>query len=117
VAGSGENLPFKDGMFDFVIFTLSLHHHQDSHSALAEAQRVLKREGKIIVLEPATDGQFERMCHLFNYEEPQLMEAQDAIRSSSLTSEREEHQRTDWVFDDINSVLDWLYDSYEVAPT
>jgi SAM-dependent methyltransferase len=49
--GSAEKLPFADGAFDSVIFTLSLCTIPDPARALREARRVLAADGKLLVLE------------------------------------------------------------------
>jgi ubiquinone/menaquinone biosynthesis C-methylase UbiE len=49
--GSGEKLGFEDGSFDIVLFSYSLH-HQDCTKALAEAKRVLRQDGCILIIEP-----------------------------------------------------------------
>jgi SAM-dependent methyltransferase len=49
--GSAEDLPFEDGVFDSVVFTLSLCTIPDPAQALREAKRVLTADGKLLVLE------------------------------------------------------------------
>jgi len=49
--GSAEALPFEDGAFDSVVFTLSLCTIPDPARALREAKRVLAADGKLLVLE------------------------------------------------------------------
>lgn len=49
--GSAEHLPFEDGVFDSVVFTLSLCTIPDPRQALQEARRVLAPGGKLLVLE------------------------------------------------------------------
>lgn len=49
VQGLGEYLPFKDDLFDQVLFVTSLDHFIDPVVALIEAKRVLKKEGDICV--------------------------------------------------------------------
>ena len=48
---SAEHLPFEDGRFDTVVFTWSLCSIPDPMQALREARRVLKPDGKLLVLE------------------------------------------------------------------
>ena len=55
--GNGEALSFAAGSFSRVLFTLSLH-HQKSRVALQEANRVLTEDGRVVVVEPAADGEF-----------------------------------------------------------
>jgi len=45
----GENLPFEDAVFDYTIAIISLCFTQDPQKVLKEANRVLKKEGRIIV--------------------------------------------------------------------
>lgn len=58
--GTAEKMPFEAGMFDFIIFSLSLHHVPIEHmqDAIKEAQRVAKLNGKVVFLEPAFNGGF-----------------------------------------------------------
>ena len=46
----GEHLPFKDSIFDQILFTTSLDHFLDPVVALIEAKRILKDTGDILVL-------------------------------------------------------------------
>ena len=66
--GSGEKTLFPDNVFDVVVFTLSLH-HQNSRKAIAEACRVLKEEGTILVIEPVVEGELERLFSLLHNED------------------------------------------------
>ncbi|CAM2984229.1 class I SAM-dependent methyltransferase [Saccharomonospora xinjiangensis] len=48
---SAEALPFADGSFDAVVFTLVLCTVADPDAALSEARRVLRDDGKLVLLE------------------------------------------------------------------
>nr|WP_282772690.1 class I SAM-dependent methyltransferase [Saccharomonospora viridis] len=50
-AASAEALPFADASFDAVVFTLVLCTVSDPDAALAEARRVLRDDGKLVLLE------------------------------------------------------------------
>lgn len=60
IAAGAEELPFADGRFDAVVFLNSLHHVPGPlmEPALAEALRVLRAEGRLIVIEPLAQGSF-----------------------------------------------------------
>jgi len=45
----GENLPFKNEIFDYLIMVISLSFLHDPKKALFEAKKVLKQKGKIII--------------------------------------------------------------------
>ena len=58
VLGTGEQLPAEDGSADLVTYVFSLHHVPiDLQSAaLAEAQRVLRPDGRLHVVDPLPEG-------------------------------------------------------------
>jgi ubiquinone/menaquinone biosynthesis C-methylase UbiE len=47
--GFGERLPFADDSFDLVVGTASFHHWRDQPAGLAEAARVLRVGGRILL--------------------------------------------------------------------
>ena len=51
IEGGAENIPLPDEYFDKVVASASFHHSSDQDSALEEMKRVLKPDGKIIILE------------------------------------------------------------------
>lgn len=60
VVGDARKLPFKNGAFDAVICVETLEHVPDNHIALKEINRVLKKNGHLIVCQD-TDSR------LFNF--------------------------------------------------
>lgn len=53
VAAAGtERLPFKDGTFERVLMVDALHHVINQASTCAELWRVLKKGGKVVIVEP-----------------------------------------------------------------
>lgn len=107
--GSGENLPFGDESFDLVIFILSLH-HQNSFQALMEAGRVLNRSGRVIILEPSAEGEFQQFFHLFNDETDALKSAAEAIRHSPFDLIRHELFEVPAEFDDLADLYQYPFD-------
>ena len=57
---TAEALPFEDHAFDIAIMINSLHHVPVSlmDGALREARRVLRKDGKLIIIEPLASGNF-----------------------------------------------------------
>ncbi len=60
VLGRGEDLPFDDASLDAVVYLNSLHHVgvDDQEPAVAEASRVLKPGGALLVIEPLAEGAY-----------------------------------------------------------
>ena len=63
--GSASNLPFPDNKFDVVVTASAFHYFDDPPKFLAEARRVLKPEGKIIILDWCRDYGVCSACDLF----------------------------------------------------
>jgi ubiquinone/menaquinone biosynthesis C-methylase UbiE len=51
IEGQAENIPLPNEYFDKVVASTSFHHFLDQDKALEEMKRVLKSDGKIIILE------------------------------------------------------------------
>ena len=95
---SGVQLPFADHSFDTVLFTLSLH-HQDSRLALKDAGRVVAPGGRILVMEPAVDGEAQQLFHFFEDETAALQSAMAAIADSPLRVIQATQFEADWQFE------------------
>jgi ubiquinone/menaquinone biosynthesis C-methylase UbiE len=54
--GSANNLPYRENSFDFVTCATSFHHYARPDNSLREMWRVLKPEGKLVVLDPFING-------------------------------------------------------------
>ena len=104
--GSGEDLPFESGSFDVVLFTLSLH-HQNAGLALTEAARVLRNGGKALVVEPAANGEAQKVFNLFNDESEALAKAADSAKASVLKLEKEEVLSSKWKFEDLDEMIEF----------
>lgn len=54
----GESLPFPEGCFDLVVYSLSLHHlpQEAMRASLAQAAGLLGEQGMIMVIEPGEGG-------------------------------------------------------------
>lgn len=88
--GSGEALEFPGDSFDLVFFGFSLH-HQDGNAALAEAKRVLKPGGDILIIEPTIMSEYTQLVAVFEKDEPDLLrKAQEAIEPLREAISRQE---------------------------
>jgi ArsR family transcriptional regulator len=51
IEGDALELPIKDDTSDIAMFCLVLHHIEDASSAIAEASRVIKKGGRILIID------------------------------------------------------------------
>lgn len=61
---SASTLPFENDSFDVVISANSFHYFDDPTAALVEMKRVLKPDGKVIILDWCKDYLLCRLCDL-----------------------------------------------------
>lgn len=54
--GDAENIPYPDGTFDVIMCTSSFHHYPSPLNALEEFKRVLKKSGRIYLLDTCRDS-------------------------------------------------------------
>ena len=113
--GSGESLAFTDSRFDLVLFTLSLH-HQNSSLALKEAARVLKREGKLVVIEPSIEGEFQQFFHLFDDETNEIQTAYQNLVKSDFILEHEDTFNAIVRFEDKEDLCLYTFNRETIAP-
>jgi ubiquinone/menaquinone biosynthesis C-methylase UbiE len=111
--GSGEALDFPDSFFDVVIFTLSLH-HQNCRKALGEATRVLKSDGKIIIIEPVAEGEIESVFSFLVNEDKEKAFAQECILNSELKLIKSEFFSSTWVFENNTDLLTSVFEYYNM---
>ena len=86
--GEAENIPLPDEYFDKVVASASFHHFSDQDEALEEMNRVLKPDGKIIILEidPNTpSGKRLKVCETLFHTGAKLYQL------SKLSEKIEEH--------------------------
>ncbi len=107
--GSGQNLDFPDNSFDLVLFTLSLH-HQESDPALKEAFRVLRPCGRVLVVEPRPDSDFQQFFHLFDDETLALTKAVQAIHAGRFNLTDQGEFKVTAEFDDIQNLCAYDFD-------
>jgi SAM-dependent methyltransferase len=104
--GTGENLNFNDESFDIVMFTYSLH-HQDCVKALEEAQRVLRPNGDLVVIEPAHDGEYTQFVSIFEEDEvSRIKNTYEYIKGGDFGVARIETYIVVYPFDDEKELYD-----------
>lgn len=112
--GSGEALEFENSRFDIVLFTLSLH-HQNSRDALNEAHRVLRDNGRLLILEPAIDGEFQQFFNLFNDETQVIQNALESILKSQFILEHQDTFQAKAWFSSLSDLCDYHFDRETVT--
>jgi ubiquinone/menaquinone biosynthesis C-methylase UbiE len=50
IEADAEDLPFDDGTFDAVVNLISFHHYPDPRRAVSEFRRVLRRDGRLVLI-------------------------------------------------------------------
>lgn len=115
VAASGEMLPLAANSMDTVVFTLSLH-HQRPHKALGEARRVLKENGRVLILEPVADSLVSRLFAVLDDESGKYERVTNAIEKSRLSVIRSGSVRLRWLFQDFTEMVFYLFDYFGLAP-
>ncbi len=113
--GSGESLAFSGSRFDLVLFTLSLH-HQNSTLALKEAGRVLKNDGKLVIIEPSIKGEFQQFFHLFDDETQKIQNAYRSLMDSAFALENEDTFNAIAMFEDKTDLCSYAFDRATIAP-
>ncbi|MCU0550820.1 MAG: class I SAM-dependent methyltransferase [Leptolyngbya sp. Prado105] len=64
VQASAATLPFSDRSFDVIVSANAFHYFENPWTALSEMKRVLKPNGKIVILDWCKDYFFCRLCDL-----------------------------------------------------
>ncbi|MFW5721918.1 MAG: class I SAM-dependent methyltransferase [Desulfohalobiaceae bacterium] len=113
VRASGTDLPFGRGVFEVVLFTLSLHHHPDPLTALRQAGRSLAPQGRILVLEPSPQSQIQQLCRVFEDEDDRLETVERVVHTSWLPVLSQEVFQTEWRFEDFEEVVDYAFSYYD----
>ena len=115
LSASGEDLPLTDNCVDAVVFSLSLH-HQNPFKALKEARRVLRENGRILVLEPVQHSLMTMLFAFLHDESYEYEQAEAAIDSSGLRIMLSGSVRTRWIFEDFAEMNDYLFNYFNLAP-
>ncbi len=116
VMGSGEYIPLADNTVDTVVFSLSLHHHPDPDNALAQARRVLRERGRILVLEPMAESPINRLFRIIHDEDDAYERAVRAIDTCGLEMADRGTYESDWSFDDFEELVGHLFSYFDFGP-
>lgn len=114
LAAGAEALPFADQSFDAAVFLNALHHvpYALMNEALAEALRVIKPNGLMIVIEPLARGSFFEVMRIVDDETKvrhEALTALDALNgATSCTLIENNVYMRETVFNDIQQYFDYL---------
>lgn len=112
LVGSGEKLDFVNESFDIVLFSYSLH-HQDCVKALAEAKRVLRQDGHILIIEPTSDGEFTLLVSIFEKDEIlRLQQTLDYVSSGAFNILRKETYGVDYPYADRSALYNHFMNKF-----
>ena len=106
--GRAEALPFADKAFDVVVFFNSLHHVPlgDQEMAVAEAARVLRTGGHLLVVEPLAEGPLFELMRPVDDETEVRAAAYSALRRAAEGPAFEELR-------EYRFATDYSYESFE----
>ena len=116
VLGSGENIPLPDDSVDTVVFSLSLHHHPAPENALAQARRVLKEQGRILVLEPVAGTDLNTLFRIIHDEDDAYDRAIAAISQCGLKVAKQGLYSFAGRFEDFEEMVNHLYSHFDLEP-
>jgi SAM-dependent methyltransferase len=116
ILGSGESIPLADDSVDTIVFSLSLHHHPDPDNALVQAQRVLREQGRILVLEPWAESAINQLFRIIHNEDEAYERAVRAIDTCGLEMADRGTYETAWRFDDFEELVGHLFSYFELEP-
>jgi ubiquinone/menaquinone biosynthesis C-methylase UbiE len=114
--GSGESLPLADNSVDTVVFSLSLHHHPNPENALAQARRVLKEQGRILVLEPAAGSLVNILFTLLHDENEAYDQVAETVKMCGLQLMDLGMYGTIWRYDNFEEMIEHLYSYFDLEP-
>lgn len=115
LVGSGEELDFASETFDIVLFSYSLH-HQDFVKALAEAQRVVRQDGQILIIEPTYDDEFTLLVSIFEKDEiPRLQQTLNYIFSGTFNILRKDTYCVNHTYADENALYNHFMTEFMTA--
>ena len=91
----GDDLPFRDGMFDFVVASHVLEHFPDPIKAIKEWLRVVRRYGIVFIIFPHKDRTFDQ-------DKPRTTLNQLVLRHQQAETSREaqDDHHTIWITED-----------------
>jgi len=75
VRGDAQQLPFRDGAFDFVTCLEVIEHLERPESMLKEVRRVLRPGGVVVLSTPVADGPLKDPFHVKEFTPEELREA------------------------------------------
>ena len=116
IVGSGEKLFFAVGSFDMVLFSYSLH-HQNCAQALDEAKKVLRKDGRIIIIEPNCDGEFTRFVSVFEPDEvTRLRKTLTYLSSNRFKILCQDDYLVAYPYKDENELYDYFKEHFMTVP-
>lgn len=115
IIGSGEDLPLPCARFDTVVFSLSLH-HQNPVLALAEARRIIREGGRILILEPAPESLYNRLFRIIHDEDEAYARVDAAVRWCDLRMVDSGSFTTRWEFEDFGEMVNHMFSYCDLPP-
>lgn len=85
LVANSESVPIEDNFFDFIICTNSFHHYLHPEKAMKEFQRLLRKGGKVFILDPPADTWFFKLTdRIYKVFEPQHVKLYSTAEFKSM---------------------------------
>ncbi|MDP6397372.1 MAG: methyltransferase domain-containing protein [Arenicellales bacterium] len=112
VQASAGAIPLASGVFDIAVFHWSLHHVPEHlmASALTEARRVLKENGRLFVIEPEPVGNWQQVSHTF-HDETEVQEKAAQVVEELVQSRSPQRRRQYYLNEDCYESFDGFVDA------
>ena len=99
-----------------VLFSYSLH-HQNCAKSLDEAKRVLRKDGRILIVEPTYDGEFTQFVSVFEkHETVRIQKALAYLSSNKFKILKRDEYYVAYPYKDENELYDYFIKNYMIVP-
>jgi ubiquinone/menaquinone biosynthesis C-methylase UbiE len=93
-----------DTDFDVIVFSYSLHHHDNPEQILKEVLPLLKKGGLIIIMEPVFEGEYCQFMSDFHDESIVLKRTDEILNNFPLDNKKMSQIEVNWFFNDEKDV-------------
>jgi len=101
-------LNILDNDFDVIIFSYSLHHHENPKKVFSNIINLLKNGAYVIVIEPVHAGEYCQFLSDFHDESVVLNKTNDVLEQLVVKDKKLTQIEVNWFFEDKNDIRNFL---------